>query len=98
MELGKSDGAAIARLDGTALPLPDRLRAAASSAKDRHVNLALPTRAFALVDGSETGIAMEGTVRAYEMLEGAQRIVLDVAGQKINLQGSATRHVVSVIS
>ncbi|MGI9416620.1 MAG: ABC transporter ATP-binding protein [Geminicoccaceae bacterium] len=94
VELGESDGAAIARLDGAALPLPDRLRAAASGARDRRVILALPARAFTLADESETGIAMEGTVRAHEMLEGAQRIVLDVAGQKINLQDSAARHVV----
>ena len=94
VELGESDGAAIARLDGAAMPLPDRLRAAASSARDRRVILALPARAFTFADESETGIAMEGAVLAHEMLEGAQRIVLDVAGQKINLQGSATRHVV----
>jgi multiple sugar transport system ATP-binding protein len=94
VELGESDGAAIARLDGAALPLPDRLRAAASSARDRRLILALPARAFTLADESETGIAIEGAVSAHEMLEGAQRIVLDVAGQKINLQGSAARHVV----
>jgi hypothetical protein len=58
------------------------------------VILALPARAFTLADESETGITMEGAVSAHEMLEGAQRIVLDVAGQKINLEGGAARHVV----
>lgn len=94
VELGDADGAAIARLDGAALPLPERLRAAASGARDRRAILALPARAFCMAAERETGTVMEGTVCAHEMLEGAQRIVLDVAGQKINLQGSTARHMV----
>lgn len=93
--LGEEAGQMVARMAGTSLHLGGEVAAAARRSGGRDVTLALPARAFSLVANREDGNALEGTVRAHEMVEGAQRIVLDVAGQRINLQVEDDRHVVN---
>ena len=95
VELGESDRTLVARVNGTELTLPDHLRTAADATKNKHAILALPSRAFTITERPEGGIVLDGTVRAHEMLEGAQRIVLDVSGQRINLRGSPSEQVVN---
>ena len=86
VELTEASGALQAGIGGTSVPLPDRLNHAA---RDRRAKLALPAAAFKIAEGGP----FTGTVRAHEMIEGAQRIVIEVAGQKINLQTESSRHV-----
>lgn len=94
VELAEAAGAAVFRINGAEWQLPDRLCVEAIAAKGRQAILALPARAFTVADGSEIGTALDGTVRAHERLEGAQRIVLDMSGQKINLHSNTARQVV----
>ena len=77
------------------LPLPERLRAAARSAAVREVILALPMTAFSHRETGVKSTAITGTVRAHEMIDGAQRIVLEIAGQRVSSQVDAARKVVN---
>ncbi len=94
VELGETSGAPVARINGVELKLSGKLGAVANAAPGRNAILALPARAFTAAQADEPGAVLDGTVRAHEMIEGAQRIVLDVSGQKVNLHSSAIRHVV----
>jgi ABC-type sugar transport system ATPase subunit len=95
VELGEEAGRTVARVAGKALHLAVETRAAVRRSGSRRATLVLPARAFSIADGMEHGNLLEGTVRAHEMVEGAQRIVLDVAGQRINLETKEIRHVVN---
>jgi multiple sugar transport system ATP-binding protein len=95
VELGEDAGEMVARLTGKALRLADEAGAAARRSGNRRATLVLPARAFSIGDGTGDGTLLEGTVRAHEMIEGAQRIVIEVAGQRINLETEKIRHVVN---
>jgi multiple sugar transport system ATP-binding protein len=91
--LEDSGGRLAARIDGASLPLPDSLARAAGRARLREAVLALPHHAFTPDGGAASGAVLSGAVRAHEMVEGAQRIVLDVAGQRLNLHLGTPRKV-----
>ena len=82
------------RLGDARLDLPPTLVSAAAKAgiAGGEVVVAIPARAvtFAADEGALTGV-----VRAHEMIEGAQRIVLDVAGERLNTHSTELRHVVN---
>ena len=92
VELGDSDGKPVAALDGVLLPLAEQFGASAAKAGVRGAFLALPARAFSTI-GIEGSIELKGSVCAHEMIEGAQRIVVEVAGQRVNLQDHSDRQV-----
>ncbi len=71
--------------DGTVLRLPDGLQAAQKGSTPDRLTLALPASSFSLSDPSQDSDAVEGTVRAHEMIDDAQRIVIEVSGQRIHL-------------
>ncbi|WP_172330089.1 ABC transporter ATP-binding protein [Mangrovicoccus sp. HB161399] len=86
LPLSERDGTAGLRLGGQHVPLPPALVAAARQAGGGTVTIALPASAFAVdPDGP-----VEGTVAAHEMIEGAQRLVLQADGQRVNIQRSET--------
>ncbi|MCP4383229.1 MAG: hypothetical protein GY798_17730 [Hyphomicrobiales bacterium] len=95
VELGRSGDRLVAKINGAELVLPDRLKSAADLATNRQSILALPSRAFTIAEDSDSGTVLDGTVRAHEMIEDAQRIVLNVSGQRVNLRGSPSKHVVN---
>ena len=95
VELGEHAGEIHARVAGKALPLAGEAGAAARRSGSRKATLVLPAKAFSIADGTGDGALLEGTVRAHEMIEGAQRIVLEVAGQRINLETEKVRGVVN---
>ncbi len=94
VEMAESGSRMAARFDGSDIALPDRLQAAARRLRDRNAVLALPANAFALATGSTEAPVWAGTIRAHEMIEGAQRLVIECAGQRMNLQVSSETHVV----
>ena len=95
MELGEDAGQTVARVAGKALRLANEAGAAARRSGNGRATLVLPARAFSIGDGTGDGTLLEGTVRAHEMIEGAQRIVIEVARQRINLETEKIRHVVN---
>jgi ABC-type sugar transport system ATPase subunit len=95
VELGDEAGQVVARIAGASLRLVGELGSAARRSRSRRATLALPARAFAITDNMEIGALLQGTVSAHEMIEGAQRIVLDVAGQRVNLENDEIRQVVN---
>jgi multiple sugar transport system ATP-binding protein len=95
VELGEVDGQVFAQLAGKMHRLAGDVAAVARRSGSRKASLVLPARAFSIVDGLEDSTLLEGIVCAHEMIEGAQRIVLDVAGQRINLESEETRRVVN---
>jgi multiple sugar transport system ATP-binding protein len=78
-------------LGTTPLALPAQLGDACEGLTDENVTIALPASAINLA--SAGGAPIAGTVTAHEMIEGAQRIVLDVGGVRFTAQSAQVRHV-----
>lgn len=93
VDLTEQSGRLSARFAGGLIALPKQQENAARTTKAENVTLALHARSLSFVENWEEGEAWEGTVRAHEMIEGAQRIVLDVSGQRLNLQSDTIRNV-----
>lgn len=78
-------------LGNATIILPQHLAATCQGIDDPDVTIALPAHSIKL---AESGMApVSGTVAAHEMIEGAQRIVLEVGGMHLNAQSSQVRHV-----
>jgi len=78
-------------LGTNAVALPAYLAEACRGSTDDSVTIALPASAINLSGGAMAPVA--GTVTAHEMIEGAQRIVLDVGGVHFTTQSSQVRPV-----
>ena len=96
--LTERDGRVAARLGDAELALPDKLQSGARSLRAGRACLALPAHAVSacVPDGGgedREAAVLVGKVRAHEMVEGAQRIVLDCAGQQFQLRHSDQAHV-----
>lgn len=90
--LTEEAGRMTADFAGQRLPLPEMQDRAARRAANRDVTLALEARSLSVAaTGSDD--AINGRVTAHEMIGGTQRIVLDVAGQRLNLQSELIRQV-----
>ena len=79
-----------ARLGGKDFPLPPHLAAATPALVGKSVKVLVPAHALRLEGESA---ALTGLVRAHEMIQGAQRIVLDVDGQRFSTHSKEVRSV-----
>lgn len=92
VSLSEMSGRLAAEIGGRQIDLPVPLEKAARGAGSREVTLALEARALAVAESDDQGQAWQGTVRAHELIDGAQRIVVDFGGQRLNLQSGVIRH------
>ncbi len=86
VEVSQSSSALTATMAGVDLSLPDNLRSVAQSLHNDRAILVLPASAFTVAGEKTEDPVLTGIVRAHEMIQDAQRIVLDVGGQRINIQ------------
>lgn len=92
VKLAEEGGRMTAEFAGQRLPLLEKHDRTARQASNRDVTLALEARSLSVAEAGSDD-AFNGNVTAHEMIGGAQRIVLDVMGQRLNLQSEVIRQV-----
>jgi multiple sugar transport system ATP-binding protein len=90
MSIIRSEDGPAAQLGDATFPMPPGLIASCTELVGTKVLIAVPAKAITFQD---EGATMTGVVKAHEMIEGAQRIVLDVNGQRFNTHNQQVRRV-----